>query len=317
MIAMEGVTVKLLVINNLISGYREGAIYDFIRMFITDGDEVVIRSTDGTSNVPDFLTDAQEFDLVVASGGDGTIARVAYALADTQIPILAFPAGTANLLHMNLLLPNETHALAKLAREKNFLDFDLGQIELDNGDHIGFAIMAGAGYDADIMKNAAPHKRLLGPMAYFSAAIANPTPKFSRFTLEIDGETFESEGVGVLVVNFSKIQFDISVLHENLPRDGMLEVVVLKARDALGLVPALFAGILDRGGDFPDRTDALEIRRGRKIRIDADPPLHIQFDGEASEFTTPFSVSPLKRSARFLVSEECLKLYEEDDGIEQ
>ncbi|MBR5260175.1 MAG: NAD(+)/NADH kinase, partial [Eggerthellaceae bacterium] len=298
---------KLLVINNLVSGYREGAIYDFIRMLIADGDEVVIRSTDGTSDIPGFLTDAHEYDLVVASGGDGTIATVAYELANTKIPILAFPAGTANLLHMNLLLPNETHALAKLAREGNALDFDLGEILLENGDRLGFSIMAGAGYDADIMKNAAPHKRLLGPMAYFSAAIANPTPKFSRFTLEIDGETFESEGVGVLIINFSKIQFDISVIHENLPRDGMLEVVVLKARDALGLVPALFAGILDRGGEFPNRTEALEIHRGKQIRIDADPPLHIQYDGEASEFTTPFSVGVVDRSARFLVSEECLK----------
>ena len=307
---MEGETVKLLVINNLVSGYREGAIYDFIRTFIEDGDEVVVRSSDGTTDIATQLLDAAEFDLVVASGGDGTIATVAYEVAGSDVPVLAFPAGTANLLHMNLMLPNETHALAKLAREGRTLAFDLGEVELETGEKRGFSIMAGAGYDADIMKSAAPQKRLLGPMAYFSAAIANPTPKFSRFTIEIDGETIESEGVGVLVVNFSKIQFDISVVHENLPRDGRFEVVVLKARDAFGLIPALFAGILDRNGDFPGRTDALEIHRGSNIRIDADPPLHMQHDGDASPFTTPFSIKNLHHSAKFLVSEECLKHYE-------
>lgn len=301
---MEGVTVKLLVINNLVSGYREGAIYDYIRLLIEDGDEVVIRSTDGTSDIKDFLSDASEFDLVVASGGDGTIATVAYELANTGIPILPYPAGTANLLTMNLFSPTEPHALAKLTREDSTLDFDLGEVETSTGEKIGFSIMAGAGYDADIMKNAAPQKRLLGPMAYFSAAIANPTPQFSKFTLDIDGKTVESEGVGVLVINFSKIQFDISVVHENLPRDGMLEVVVLKARDAFGLIPALFAGILDRGGEYPGRTDALEIHRGSNVTVHADPPLHLQYDGEASTFTTPFSVKTLPLAARFVISQE-------------
>ena len=302
---------KLLVINNLVSGYREGAIYDFMRTFIEDGDEVLIRSTDGTSDIASLLGDAKEFDAVVASGGDGTIATVAYELANTDIPIVAFPAGTANLLHMNLLLPSETHSLAKLTREGKTLAFDLGEVLLDSGEKFGFAIMAGAGYDADIMKDAAPQKRLLGPMAYFSAALANPTPKFSRFSIEIDGQRIESEGVGVLVVNFSKIQFDISVVHDNLPRDGKLEVVVLKSRNAFGLIPALFAGILDRGGDFPGRTEALEIHRGSNIRIDADPPLHMQYDGEASTFTTPFNVRALHHGANFIVGDDCLKLYSE------
>lgn len=301
---------KLLVINNLVSGYREGAIYDFIRTFIGDGDEVVIRSTDGTSSLEGFLSDAHEFDLVVASGGDGTIATVAYVLANTGIPVLPFPAGTANLLAMNMLLPNETHALAKLAREDSTLDFDLGELQLDTGETFGFSIMAGAGYDATIMKGAAPQKRLLGPMAYFSAAIANPLPQFSKFSLTIDGETIESEGVGVLIVNFSKIQFDISVVHENLPRDGEFEIVVLKARDAFGLIPAFLAGILDRGGEYPDRTEALEIHRGRSIRVEANPPMYMQYDGEATPLTTPFNVRMLPRSARFVVTEECLELYD-------
>ena len=40
---------KLLVLNNLASGYGEGAIYDFVRSFAADGDEVCLRSTDGTT----------------------------------------------------------------------------------------------------------------------------------------------------------------------------------------------------------------------------------------------------------------------------
>ena len=49
---------KLLVINNLKSGYGEGAVYDFIRSFVSDGDEVCMRSTDGSTEVATMLYDA-------------------------------------------------------------------------------------------------------------------------------------------------------------------------------------------------------------------------------------------------------------------
>ena len=301
---------KLLVINNLSSGFGEGSVYDFIRSFARDGDEVCVRSTDGTTDVRDLLGDAEAFDAVVASGGDGTVATVSYRLANTGVPILPFPAGTANLLAANLASPMEPHALAKLVREERTLDFDLGEIEVD-GQRFGFGIMAGAGYDAAIMHGAAPAKRLLGPMAYFSAALANPLPQTSKFKLDLDGEHVESEGLGILLVNFSKIQFDITVTHENEPRDGVFDVVVLKAQNAFELIPALLAGLLDRGGDFPERTGSLEIHRAREVRVEADPPMEVQYDGEATNLTTPFTAHIMRRAARFFVSEEGWSLFAE------
>ena len=301
---------KLLVINNLASGFGEGSVYDFIRSFARDGDEVCVRSTDGTTDVRDLLGDAEAFDAVVAGGGDGTVATVSYRLANTGVPILPFPAGTANLLAANLASPMEPHALAKLVREERTLDFDLGEIEVD-GHRFGFGIMAGAGYDAAIMHGAAPAKRLLGPMAYFSAALANPLPQTSRFKLDLDGEHVESEGLGILLVNFSKIQFDITVTHDNEPRDGVFDVVVLKAQNAFELIPALLAGLLDRGGDFPDRTGSLEIHRAREVRVEADPPMEVQYDGEATNLTTPFTAHIMRRAARFFVSEEGWDLFAE------
>ncbi|MBR3690384.1 MAG: NAD(+)/NADH kinase [Eggerthellaceae bacterium] len=302
---------KLLVINNLISGYGDGAIHDYIRNIVQDGDEVVIRSTDGSSDTRRFLSDAKDFDAVIASGGDGTVATVAYELRNSGVPILPFPAGTANLLAINLASPTEPHALAKLTRDMSTLDFDLGEIELASGETFGFCVMAGAGYDATIMKGAAPSKKLLGPLAYFTAALANPTPQFSKYIIDIDGKRIESEGVGVLMINFSKIQFDISVVHENLPRDGVFDIAILKAKDAFGLIPALVAGLLDRSGGYPNRTDALEIHRGCKVTVEADPPLQVQYDGEVTSLTTPFTIRMLPKAARFIVSEECKKLYGE------
>ncbi len=304
---------KVLVINNLLSGYGEGAVYDYIRSMAQDGDVIELRVTDGTTPLRQLLSDAAEFDFVVASGGDGTVAGVAYELAGSGIPIQIIPAGTANLLAMNLLLPNEPHALAKLADAQLAMDFDLGEIETQDGSRFGFSIMAGAGYDAIIMKDAAAAKRMLGEWAYFKAALTNPTPQFAHFTLEMDDKTVETEGVGVLLINFSRIQFDIAVVHENLPRDGMFDVVVMRTRDAWGLIPAFIACVLDRDGSFPDRGDGIEVYRTSTIRIQSDPPLSIQYDGEVSTYTTPFTARVIPGAARFMVTQEAINLFEPAD----
>lgn len=294
---------KLLVINNLSSGYGEGAVYDFVRSFARDGDEVCMRSTDGTTPVETLVEGAQDYDAVIAAGGDGTVATVCYLLANTGIPVLPFPAGTANLLALNLASPLEPHALAKMVRGGQTLDFDMGEITVGQR-KFGFSIMAGAGYDATIMRDAQRGKRLLGPIAYLQSAVMNAMPQQSKLTLDLDGRTVESEGLGVLLVNFSKIQFDITVTHENEPRDGEFDVVVLKAKTAFDLIPAVFAGILDRDGEFPDRTDALEIFRAKEVAVSADPPMEVQYDGEATGLTTPFSARILPRATRLFISDE-------------
>ncbi len=300
---------RLLIITNLASGLGEGAVYDFVRSFAEDGDEAVIRYSDGDTDLRTFLADADRFDVVVASGGDGTISMVTYLLADTGIPIVPLPTGTANLLALNLMSPTEPHALAQMLRDGRVMDFDLGEVALSSNDRLGFLMMAGAGYDASIMKAAEAGKRFWAQMAYFTSAVANATPQVARFKLILDGEDVACEGVGVLIVNFAKIQFDVPVIHENKPRDGLFDVVVLRTKDAYGLIPALFAAILDRSGDFPTRTDAFSVFQAKEVSVDADPSLQMQFDGEASGHLTPFSARVLPKAARFVVSEECVRAY--------
>ncbi len=299
---------KLLVINNMAAGFGDGAIYDFLRMVLKDGDEVCMRCTDGTTDLMPFLDDADDFDVVVVSGGDGTIASASYRLANSGIPILPFPSGTANLLANNLHLPYEPYALANATRAMRTLDFDLGEMEA-GGHTFGFAIMAGAGYDATIMHDAKPNKKMLGALAYFQAAVANVLPQKSIIRMIVDGKEIVTEGLGVILVNFSHIQFEIPVTHGTDARDGAFDIVVLKAENAFGLVPALLAGILDRDGGNPDRTESMEIHRGREVEVFADPPFYVQYDGETPGYTTPFKARILRGAARFVLTDNGIAEY--------
>ena len=80
-------------------------------------------------------------------------------------------------------------------------------------------------------------------------------------------------------------------------------------RTPSGSYPALFAAILDRSGDFPNRAGAFEVFRGSEVTVVSDPPLGVQFDGEAIGLQTPFKARLLPEAARYVVSEECIKTY--------
>ncbi len=298
---------KVLVIHNLRSGLRNGAVYDFVRSYAAEGDSVTIRTLGANTPLAELMNDAAEYDFVIASGGDGTVASVAYELRNTGIPLLPFPAGTANLLALNLFEPNESHALCKVVDEAKTLDFDMGEIEDANGKKLGFSVMAGCGYDELIMRNATGRKHLLGDMAYFEAAVANPTPQVSNFTITIDGETIQESGIGVLLANFSKMQFDLMVSDENLPRDGYLDVVVLKTENAIQLLPTVMAKVFDHTGALAKKVGGLQIYRGKEIQIDADPAMLVEYDGEPSEVSTPITARCLPRATRFIVTDECYK----------
>ncbi|MDO5118067.1 MAG: diacylglycerol kinase family protein [Eggerthellaceae bacterium] len=299
---------KILILHNQSSGYGGSAIYDFIRFISTPENEITLRCFDKDNPRDDKLDDVANFDAVVASGGDGTIARVGYQLRNTGKPILPFPSGTSNALAANLFSPDEPFALARTLLRMETLDFDMGEIDFAGEKH-GFFLVAGCGYDATIMKAAEMNKPLLGPMAYFQAAFTNPNPQKSSFVLEVDGVRHECTGLSVMVANFSRMQYDIALTHENLPRDGKLDVIILKGENAFGLIPPFMATILDRNGGYPDRGEMVEFMRCERLRVEAQPSLRVQFDGEPSDEITPFEARLLPMAARFIVSEACQDHY--------
>jgi len=296
---------RALIIDNLASGLKTGAIHDFNRILACDGDELTIRSTDGTTRIDSLLEDAADFDLVVASGGDSTIGEVAHKLRYTDIPILPFPSGTANLLATNINTPDEPSALARLARNLKTDYYDIGEMTYEcEGRNCtqGFAVMAGTGFDAMIMQRAEKFKEPFGPLAYFAAAAFEPNPKVAEFQITLDDEVLSIEGIAVLLVNFAQIYPDLSIIHGNDAQDGLFEVVVIKIHHTLELLPALVAAFLDSVGHFPDRADAFELRHSVKVAVESSTPLGLQYDGETPHATTPFEARILPGAARFIVA---------------
>lgn len=296
---------RVLVVVNEKAGGGDSGLFDFVRYLGVEGMEVVLRYASADRRAENLVADASDFDRVVAAGGDGTASAVSYSMRGSGVPILVYPAGTANLLAQNLGMPTDPPALSDVLLTGVPVGFDLGELQQEQPDgtirRSGFAIMAGAGYDATIVQAADPLKPALGPVAYLAAAVSNPIPTAARFELVLDGEHVSTDGIAVLLLNFARIQFDLAVTPNSDPRDGMLEVAVIRSKNVVGLLPAVAAAVLDRVGNFPDRSPSLELFSASTVEVSAYPPLRMQADGDAIEALTPFRAMVLNGAATLLV----------------
>lgn len=310
---LRGRHVRILAIVNLNAGQSDAGLYQFLRAIGRTGAEINLRFVVGGTTLRDLVRDAEEYDRVVAVGGDGTVSGVCYELRGRGIPIVTYPAGTANLLALNLGMPIDPAELARLTLVGPTIEADLGEIEIGQpGDPrrsiSGFTIAAGAGFDAKIMEGAHDLKPSIGVAAYLVGVMQNLAPTVSRFTLTIDGESIETEGMAVLLVNFARLQFDLAITHRSDPSDGVFEAVIVRSKNVAELIPAVWAAIIDRTtGSHPDRSRSLEIHSCSEIAVEADPPLPMQSDGEVLQATTPFSARVLPSATRLVVPESYLR----------
>lgn len=274
---------RSLIIHNPGSGFGSNSIFEFERELLQRGDECVIRALSRRKPVAQDLADAEDFDLVVISGGDGTTTNALYALRNRQVPVCVFPSGTANLFFSNLGNAPEPAAIAEACRNRSYRPLDIGELTFAKADgtmvRCGFGLMSGMGFDAQIMKSASANKQSMGEAAYFTAVLGNLKPTISTFTITVDGKTYERTGISCIVANTATLQGDINVLPGCRMDDGELDVMVLTTTAAVQLLAPLFAGIIDPMGEVIGRPH-IERFSGRKIRVESSVPLPFERDGD-------------------------------------
>lgn len=281
---------RALVIHNPVSGPKSGDVFDFVRSALRPGDEFDVRASRSGDDIAALAATAAGYDVVVASGGDGTVARAAYAMRGTGVPLVVFPSGTANLLANNLGSATESAAIANSLREGRLVTLDMGEIEYEGADgprKNGFLTMAGAGFDASIMKGSQDLKPVFGQLSYYLSAFGNPHPTVAHLTMELDGDHVEADGICVLVGVWGNVSPNFPLIPDSSPRDGLLDVAIVKTDNAIPLIPTVVGSLLGQGINDP----AIEIRHVHEVTLACDPPLPMQFDGEViTDGTTPFTM---------------------------
>ena len=215
-------------------------------------------------------------DLVVIWGGDGMVQRCVDTIAGSGVPVAIIPAGTANLLAHNLGIPEDLAEAVRIGFHGTRRALDLGKL---NGEH--FAVMAGVGFDADMIDDAdRGAKDRLGRLAYVKAGLRHVRSDASRVRIEVDGtEWFDGEASCVLLGNVGRITGGIPAFDDARPDDGWLEVGVATAAGALQWARTLGRMAVGRS----EKSPFVRITRARKVRITLDVPTMYELDGGSRE----------------------------------
>jgi YegS/Rv2252/BmrU family lipid kinase len=204
---------------------------------------------------------AKGADAVIAAGGDGTINEVVNGLAGTGVPLGVVPLGTANVMAAELGIPRDPRRLAELIARGPIRDVWVGRA----GDR-RFAVMASAGFDADVVRDVDPGlKQRLGKGAFvlaFVAELVRFSPK--RLTVRAGGQTctasqvlvakaakYGGDFVAAPMASVDRPEFCIYAI--NAPtRCSILRLAVALARGRLSSHPAvrtLYAAEVSLAGD--------------------------------------------------------------------
>ena len=291
---------RVLVVANPRSGQGESGLDDFVALLQSLGVEVTRRELAPEVQGHRLLDDLQDHHALVAAGGDGTVSSLAYAARYKDVPLLAYPAGTANLIAKNLDLPRDPGELARVLLGGHTVRVDMGEIEV-KGEKSGFAMLAGAGADAAMIRDSEDLKERFGELAYVMSAMRQINPKKTTFHLVIDGEERTFEGIGVMVANFGMANYRLPITSDISPSDGKFTVVLLKAGNLLRLVPNIIDWVRGKLGlGDPMFSGNLETLTAKSVTVDADEPFPLQFDGELHVETTPFTANILPGAVAFL-----------------
>lgn len=232
-------------------------------------------------------------DLVLAAGGDGTLAGVVNGVAGSGAAIGLIPMGTGNDFARAVGLPLDPLTAIRCLAHGRVQRLDVGVREGRR-----FINVAGCGFDAVVARRVNAGYRLLrGSAAYLAAVMGTlATHRPARFKLEVDGEIFEADAMMCAIANGTSYGGGMKVAPRARADDGMLDVCLVLACSKLEFILA-FPRVY-RGEHLSHRR--VRFFRGRKVTVSCDPAQPVLMDGELVE-PTPASFLAEPGAVPFLV----------------
>jgi len=278
---------KAILVHNASAGTREPTKDQLISLIEAAGFRVKYRN----SKQPDLEAKLdKQGDLVVAAGGDGTIAKVAKILLgkpEPGAPLAILPIGTANNIALSLGITEPPEALIPRWNETPLRNLSHGIAHAHWGEQrfiegVGLGSLAEATTPkADGKSEPKSRKQRIkqGRIA-FRRAIKHAKPE--RLYVTVDGTRIEDEVVLVEILNISQVGPRLRLAPSADPGDSLLDVAYVSAqnRDALlEWLDALIDDDLDAGVAGPPPVATVPGAKitiawnGMDLRIDDKFPL--------------------------------------------
>ena len=270
---------KMLFIFNPRSGKGQirTKLLDIIDVFVKGGYEVIVHPTQGPRDGCKMAKEmAGQVDLIVCSGGDGTLDEIVTGLMEikAKVPIGYIPAGSTNDFANSLGIPKNMKAAAETVVDGRLFACDIGAFNDDT-----FVYIAAFGLFTDVSyETKQEYKNVLGHMAYILEGMKR-LPSIKSYQMKFTAENLEIEGdfiFGMITNSMSVGGFKrITGKYVELD-DGEFEVTLIKRPTNAIELNQILTDLVNRNID----TDQMYCFKTASLHIESEEEVPWTLDGE-------------------------------------
>lgn len=214
---------------------------------------------------------AEQYDYIIAVGGDGTINEVASALVGTNIALGIVPLGSGNGLARTLRIPTHIKKAIQMLNHAKERPIDVGWFN-----EKPFFNVAGLGFDAHIshLFQQVKGRGFLGYVQTILSEIA--THKAEKYKLHTENEILDLKAYAISIANSTQFGNNAHIAPLAKLDDGLLDVVIFKNQSKLNF-PFLGFRIYNKTLHQSSAMLSIQIK---EISIEREKEGYIHIDGE-------------------------------------
>ncbi len=237
------------------------------------GFEVEVFRTQKRGDAREAASNSLNYRAIVTMGGDGTFNEVINGAMGRGIPLGLIAIGTANVLARELRIPFDPVQACRIIARGNTRKIDLGR-----ADSRYFFLMAGIGFDAEVVKIMESTRKGNISMISYALPILKGlwNYKFPALDVEVDGEQVARGAGFVFVSNTRRYTGPLVITNRARVDDGLLDVFIFPGRNYLKFLKYA-AGALFW---IADRIKEVKYLQGKDIRVSSSDEVSYQLDGD-------------------------------------
>lgn len=291
---------KLLFVFNPFSGKGliKNKLLNIVDQFVKNNYEVTIHPTQNTQDALEQVEKhAGKYDLVVCSGGDGTLDEVVSGMMrrEKKVPIGYIPSGSTNDFACSLKIPKSMEKAAQLAVSGVPFACDVGNF---NGEY--FVYIAAFGLFTDVSYATSQEmKNRIGHFAYILEGVKR-IPATQSYQLEISygDQKIAGEFIYGMVTNSVSAGGFRNITGKNVKLDdGVFEVTLIR----MPKNPMELNEIIGSLTNLIDNTELIHTFKTDCLKVKASEEIAWTLDGEYGGKHTDVTISAEKQAVEMIV----------------
>lgn len=258
-------------------GKIKAKLSEVISLFNSNDYEVIIRATQFPRDAYEQAKKyAEKVDVIVCSGGDGTLDEVVTGIMETgsPVPIGYIPAGSTNDFANSLFMPKNVMDAAAMIMENQVYQCDIGKFN----DEI-FAYIAAFGLFTDVAYQTDQDlKNILGHVAYVLEGVKRLFDiKSYHMRVYTETEVIEDNFIFGMITNSRSVGGFKNLTGKNVDmNDGLFEVTLIAMPKNPLELQEIMASVLTA----EDNTDLIHSFKTSKLRVESEEAVPWTLDGE-------------------------------------